>query len=134
MAVVGSPAYFADRKRPKAPQDLTQHNSLNLRLPTHGGSLYAWEFEKNGRELNVRVEGQLVFNRAGLLLQGALRGLGLAYLTEGHVQPYVSEGRLVRVLQDWCPPFSGYHLYYPGRRQPSQAFTLLVEALRHHGK
>ncbi|WP_027576150.1 LysR family transcriptional regulator [Bradyrhizobium sp. WSM1743] len=134
MAVVGSPSYFADRKRPKTPQDLTHHNCLNLRLPTHGGSLYAWEFEKNGRELNVRVEGQLVFNSAGLLLDGALKGLGLAYLTEGHVQPYLSEGRLVRVLSDWCPPFSGYHLYYPCRRQPSPAFSLLVEALRYRGK
>jgi DNA-binding transcriptional LysR family regulator len=134
MAVVGSPSYFAVRKRPKTPQDLTQHNCLNLRLPTHGGSLYAWEFEKNGRELNVRVDGQLVFNSAGLLLEGALKGLGLAYLTEGHVQPYVSEGRLVRVLADWCPPFSGYHLYYPSRRQPSPAFALLVDALRHRAR
>lgn len=134
MAVVGSPSYFAVRKRPKTPQDLTQHNCLNLRLPTHGGSLYAWEFEKNGRELNVRVDGQLVFNSAGLLLEGALKGLGLAYLTEGHVQPSVSEGRLVRVLADWCPPFSGYHLYYPSRRQPSPAFALLVDALRHRAR
>ncbi|MDD1521355.1 MULTISPECIES: LysR family transcriptional regulator [Bradyrhizobium] len=134
MAVVGSPSYFAERKRPKNPQDLTHHNCLNLRLPTHGGSLYAWEFEKDGRELNVRVEGQLVFNSAGLLLDAALRGMGLAYLTEGHVRPYVAEGRLVRVLADWCPPFSGYHLYYPSRRQPSPAFTLLVEALRYRGK
>lgn len=134
MAVVGSPAYFASRKRPKAPQDLTSHNCLNLRLPTHGGSLYAWEFEKNGRELNVRVEGQLVFNSAGLLLEGALKGLGLAYLTEGHVKPFIAKGRLVRVLADWCPPFSGYHLYYPSRRQPSPAFSLLVDALRYRGK
>lgn len=134
MAVVGSPSYFANRKRPKTPQDLTQHNCLNLRLPTHGGSLYAWEFEKDGRELNVRVDGQLVFNSAGLLLDGALKGLGLAYLTEGHVQPHLSGGRLVRVLSDWCPPFSGYHLYYPSRRQPSPAFTLLVDALRYRGK
>lgn len=134
MAVVGSPSYFAERKRPRTPQDLTEHNCLNLRLPTHGGSLYAWEFEKNGRELNVRVDGQLVFNSAGLLLDGALKGLGLAYLTEGHVQANVSEGRLVRVLADWCPPFSGYHLYYPSRRQPSPAFSLLVDALRYRGR
>src|SRR4051812_7053989 len=134
MAVVGSPSYFATRKRPKTPQDLTLHNCLNLRLPTHGGSLYAWEFEKNGRELNVRVDGQLVFNSAGLLLGGALKGFGLAYLTEGHVQPYLSQGRLVRVLSDWCPPFPGYHLYYPSRRQPSPAFALLVEALRYRKK
>ena len=125
---------LAARKKPKIPQDLPHHNCLNLRLPTHGGSLYAWEFEKNGRELNVRVEGQLVFNSAGLLLDGALKGLGLAYLTEGHVQPYVSRGQLVRVLSDWCPPFSGYHLYYPSRRQPSPAFSLLVDALRYRRK
>ena len=92
--------------------------------------MYAWEFEKNGRELNVRVEGQLVFNGASALLDAALKGFGLAYLTEGHVQPYLSGGRLVRVLSDWCPPFSGYHLYYPSRRQPSPAFSLLVDALR----
>jgi DNA-binding transcriptional LysR family regulator len=133
MAVVGTPSYFLARKRPKAPQDLPSHNCLNLRLPTHGGSLYAWEFEKNGRELNVRVEGQLVFNSAGLLLEGALKGLGLAYLTEGHVQPFISQGRLERVLTDWCPQFSGYHLYYPSRRQPSPAFSLLVDALRYRG-
>jgi DNA-binding transcriptional LysR family regulator len=131
MAVVGSPSYFADRKRPRTPQDLTQHNCINLRLPTHGGSLYAWEFERNGRDVNVRVDGQLVFNGAGALLQAALQGFGLAYLTEGHVQPYLSSGQLVRVLSDWCPPFSGYHLYYPSRRQPSPAFALLVDALRY---
>jgi DNA-binding transcriptional LysR family regulator len=133
MAVVGSPSYFAERKRPKTPQDLTQQNCLNLRLPTHGGSLYAWEFEKNGRELNVRVEGQLVFNSAGLLLEGALKGFGLAYVTEGQARPYLSSGQLVRVLQDWCPPFSGYHLYYPSRRQSSPAFSLIVDALRYRG-
>jgi DNA-binding transcriptional LysR family regulator len=134
MAVVGSPSYFAARKRPRTPQELTNHNCLNLRLPTHGGSLYAWEFEKNGRELNVRVEGQLVFNSAGLLLQGALKGLGLAYLTQGHVQPYIARGQLVRVLSDWCPPFSGYHLYYTSRRQVSPAFSLIVDALRYRGQ
>jgi DNA-binding transcriptional LysR family regulator len=134
LRMVGSPSYFAERKRPKAPQDLTNHNCLNLRLPTHGGSLYAWEFEKDGRELNVRVEGQLVFNSAGLLLQGALQGLGLAYLTEGHVQPYISKGELVRVLSDWCPPFSGYHIYYASRRQASPAFSLLVDALKYRGR
>ena len=134
MAVVGSPSYFAGRKRPRTPQDLTDHSCLNLRLPTHGGSLYAWEFEKNGRAVNVRVEGQLVFNSAGLLLEGALKGFGLGYLTEGHVQPGISQGRLVGVLSDWCPSFPGYHLYYPSRRQPSPAFSLLVEALRRPSK
>jgi DNA-binding transcriptional LysR family regulator len=130
MAVVGAPSYFGIRKKPRTPQDLTSHNCLNLRLPTHGG-LYAWEFEKNGRALNVRVDGQLVFNGAGPLLNAALNGFGLAYLMEGHVQQYITEGRLVRVLSDWCPSFSGYHLYYPSRRQPSPAFSLLVDALRY---
>ena len=134
MAVVGASSYFADRKKPRTPQDLTQHNCINLRLPTHGGSLYAWEFEKHGREVNVRVEGQLVFNGTAALLQAALKGFGLAYLMEGHVQPYLSSGQLVRVLSDWCPPFSGYHLYYPSRRQPSPAFSLLVDALRYRRK
>src|SRR6516162_160202 len=134
MAVVGASSYFADRKKPRTPQDLTQHNCINLRLPTHGGSLYAWEFERNGREVNVRVEGQLIFNGAAALLQATLKGFGLAYLTEGHVQPYLSSGQLIRVLSDWCPPFSGYHLYYPSRRQPSPAFSLLVDALRYRRK
>ena len=130
MAVVGAPSYFLTHKKPRTPQDLTGHNCINLRLPTHG-SLYAWEFKKNGRALNVRVEGQLVFNGAGALLNAALKGLGLTYLTQDRVQPYVSTGELVRVLSDWCPPFSGYHLYYPSRRQPSPAFSLLVDALRY---
>src|SRR6266446_375456 len=125
MAVVGSPSYFAIHKKPRTPQDLTSHNCINLRLPAHS-RLYAWEFEKNGRTLNVRVEGQLVFNGTGALLNAALNGFGLAYLMEGHVQQYITEGRLVRVLSDWCPRFSGYHLYYPSRRQPSPAFSLLV--------
>ena len=130
MAVVGSPAYFAEHKPPKIPQDLTAHKCINLRLPTHGG-LYAWEFEKAGRELNVRVDGQLVFGTACLLLTAARAGFGLAYLTEEQVSDDLKSGRLVRVLADWCPPFSGYHLYYPSRRQPTQAFALLVEALRY---
>ena len=134
MAVVGTPSYLRGRPEPKKPQDLIGHNCINLRLPTHGGSLYAWEFERNGREVNVRVEGQLIFNGTGALLQAARQGSGLAYLTEGHVQPYLSSGQLVRVLSDWCPPFSGYHLYYPSRRQPSPAFSLLVNALRYRGK
>jgi DNA-binding transcriptional LysR family regulator len=133
MAVVGAPAYFGRRPRPKTPQDLTGHNCVNLRLPTHGG-LYAWEFEKNRRELNVRVEGQLVFNTAGLLLEAAVAGFGLAYLPEEQVQAYLDDGRLIRVLADWCPPFPGYHLYYPSRRQTTPAFALLVDALRHRGR
>jgi len=132
MAVVGAPSYFADRAPPKVPQDLTNHNCINLRLPTRGG-LYAWEFEKDQREMNVRVEGQLVFGASRLLLAAARAGLGLAYLTEEQVRGDLESGRLVRVLADWCAPFSGYHLYYPSRRQPTQAFALLVEALRYRG-
>ena len=130
MAVVGAPAYFAERKPPKAPQDLTDHNCINLRLPTHGG-LYAWEFEKHGREMNVRVDGQLVLGTASFMLMAARAGFGLAYLPEEEVRSDLESGRLIRVLADWCPPFSGYHLYYPSRRQPTQAFALLVEALRY---
>jgi DNA-binding transcriptional LysR family regulator len=130
MAVVGSRSYFERRKRPQTPRDLTAHDCINLRLPTHG-SLYTWEFEKNKREVNVHVEGQLVFNNIALRLNAALAGLGLAFLPEDLVQVDISAGRLVRVLADWCPPFAGYHLYYPSRRQSSPAFALLVEALRY---
>ncbi|WP_027160873.1 LysR family transcriptional regulator [Mesorhizobium sp. WSM1293] len=133
MAVVGSPAYFATRPKPRTPQDLTTHNCINLRLPTYGG-LYAWEFEKAGRELKVRVEGQLVFNTAALRMNAVLAGLGLAYLPEEQVTAHLANGRLVRVLADWCGPFPGYHLYYPSRRQATPAFSLLVEALRYRGK
>ena len=130
MAVVGASSYFRNRSEPKKPQDLVEHNCINLRLPTHGG-LYAWEFEKGSRELKVRVEGQLLFSTTTQMLHAALAGLGLAYLPEGLVQPHINKGRLKRVLEDWCPPYPGYHLYYPSRRQPSAAFALLVEALRH---
>ena len=132
MAVVGSPTYFARRSKPRTPQELTQHNCVNLRLPTYGG-LYAWEFEKGGRELKVRVEGQLTFNAIALRLNAALAGLGLAYLPEDVVQRELAAGRLVRALEDWCPPFSGYHLYYPSRRQPTPAFAVLLDALRFRG-
>jgi DNA-binding transcriptional LysR family regulator len=132
MAVVGSPSYFAKRKRPRAPQDLTAHDCINLRLPTYGG-LYVWEFEEGARELKVRVEGQLVFNNIALRLNAAPAGFGLAYLPEDLVQAHVAEGRLVRVLSDWCPPFSGYHLYYPSRRQSAPAFAVVVDALRYRG-
>jgi DNA-binding transcriptional LysR family regulator len=130
MAVVGSRSYFERRKRPQAPRDLTAHDCVNLRLPTHGG-LYTWEFEKNKREVNVHVEGQLVFNNIALRLNAALAGLGLAFLPEDLVKADIAAGRLVRVLADWCPPFAGYHFYYPSRRQSSPAFALLVEALRY---
>ena len=132
MAVVGAPSYFARRPHPRKPQDLTAHDCINIRLPTYGG-FYAWEFEKKGRELKVRVEGQLVFNNVALRLNAALAGFGLAYLPEDQVQTHLADGRLVRVLDDWCPPFSGYHLYYPSRRQPTPAFALLVDALRYRG-
>ena len=130
MAVVGSPAYLKARSAPRTPQELTQHNCINLRLPAHRG-LYVWEFEKNGRDLRVRVEGQLTFNTAALMMRAALQGHGLAYLTEQQVMTHLDSGELVRVLGSWCLPFPGYHLYYTSRRQPSAAFKVLVEALRY---
>jgi DNA-binding transcriptional LysR family regulator len=130
MAAVASPAYFSGRKPPRTPQDLALHNCINLRFPTRGG-LYAWEFEKAGRALNVRVEGQFVVNDIALALQAALDGLGIAYLPEDYVRAEIEGRRLTRVLDSWCPPFPGYHLYYPSRRHQSPAFTLLVEALRY---
>jgi DNA-binding transcriptional LysR family regulator len=130
MAVVGAPSYFKRRPEPKKPQDLLEHNCITLRLPSHGG-LYAWEFEKGGRQLRVRVEGQLVYNTTAQMLNAAIAGLGLAYMPEGLVQAFVAKRRLKRVLEDWCLPYSGYHLYYPSRRQPSAAFALLVRALRY---
>ena len=133
MAVVGSPGYFASRPKPRRPQDLTSHACINIRLPTHG-AIYAWEFEKRGRELKVRVDGQLVFNNVGLRMNAVLAGLGLAYLPEDQVGKHLDSGRLVRVLDDWCPPFAGYHLYYPSRRQMTPAFALLVDALRYRAK
>jgi DNA-binding transcriptional LysR family regulator len=128
-AVVGAPAYFATRTAPLVPQDLTAHRCINLRLPTLGG-IYAWEFEKDGGELRVRVEGPLVFNGTAPMLDAALAGFGLAYVPEDMVQAHIADGRLIRVLEDWCPPYPGYHLYYPSRRQPTPAFVLLVNALR----
>jgi DNA-binding transcriptional LysR family regulator len=132
MAVVGAPSYFATRPSPRTPQDLAEHNCINLRLTTLGG-LYAWELERDGRELKVRVDGQLVFNDPGMVLRAAASGFGLACVLEDHVEAYLASGDLVRVLADWCPPFPGYHLYYPSRRQPSAAFALLVDALRYRG-
>jgi DNA-binding transcriptional LysR family regulator len=132
MAAVGAPSYFARRPPPRRPQELAAHTCINLRLPIHGG-LYAWEFERNRRAVNVRVDGQLVFNSIGPILAAAVDGFGIAYLPEGEVLPDLRAGRLVRVLEDWCPPFPGYHLYYPSRRQASPAFALVVEALRYRG-
>jgi DNA-binding transcriptional LysR family regulator len=130
MAVVGAPSYFARRSSPTKPPDLTDHDCINLRLPTYGG-LYAWEFEKGDCELKVRVEGQLVFNGTAQMLNAALAGFGLTYVPEDLAQPHLVAGRLERALEDWCPPFPGQHLYYPSRRQPTPAFALLVEALRY---
>ncbi|KQZ42022.1 LysR family transcriptional regulator [Ensifer sp. Root558] len=132
MVVAGSPDYFARYPRPQTPHDLTGHNCINLRLPTLGG-LYAWEFERDGRPLNVRVEGQFVSNDVPIIIDAALGGLGLACLPDDHLGPLVKSGRLVPVLEDWCPPFPGFHLYYPSRRLASPAFALLVEALRFRG-
>lgn len=130
MAAVGSPAYFADRNPPRTPHDLAGHNCINLRFPTLG-SIYAWEFEQAGRALNVRVEGQFIANDIALMRQAALDGLGIAYLPADYLQPEIDAGRLMRILDDWTPPFPGYFLYYPSRRQQSPAFALLVEALRY---
>lgn len=131
FALVGTKGYFARNPPPATPHDLVNHRCVNLRLPTHGG-LYAWEFQKKGgREFNVRVEGQLVFNGIYEVLDGALAGLGLAYVPEILAQPHIAKGRLVRILEEWCPLWSGYHLYYPSRRQPSQAMKLVADALRY---
>jgi DNA-binding transcriptional LysR family regulator len=132
MAAVAAPAYFARRGTPRTPQDLTEHDCINLRLPTYGG-LYAWEFEKAGRELRVRVEGRLIVNSVTPMLQAALDGFGIAYLAEDQIRPHLDSGALVEVLGDWSPPFPGYHLYYPSRRQPTPAFSLIVDALRYRG-
>jgi len=130
MAVVGSPGYFAQRPMPRTPQDLAGHRCINLRLLSAGG-LYAWELEKDGHELRVRVEGQLAFNSTRMIVRAAAAGFGLGFVMEDQVAQQLADGRLIRVLEDWCPSFAGYHLYYPSRREPSAAFALLVEALRY---
>lgn len=132
MAVVGSPAYFAKHPAPLAPQDLADHRCINLCLPTSGG-FYAWEREKDGREVRVRVEGQLAFNNASMVVRAAEDGLGLGFVMEDHVVKALADRRLVRALEDWCQPFTGYHFYYPSRRQPSAAFAVVVDALRWRG-
>jgi DNA-binding transcriptional LysR family regulator len=129
MMVVGSPAYFERHGKPQTPHDLTGHNCINLRLPTKG-SLYSWEFEKDGRPLNVRVEGQFTCNDVTMNVDAAVNGLGLICLPSDTLRGAPQGGQLVRVLEDWCPLFPGYHLYYPSRRQNSPAFNLLVEHLR----
>jgi DNA-binding transcriptional LysR family regulator len=132
LVVVGAPSYFARRPRPKRPQDLTAHECINIRFPTQGG-LFAWEFEKRGRELKVRVEGPLVCNSLSVRLHAAVAGLGLTCLPEDQVQTHLADGRLIQVLDDWCPSFSGYHLYYPSRRQLTPAFAVLADTLRYRG-
>jgi DNA-binding transcriptional LysR family regulator len=132
MAVVGAPSYFADRAVPLTPRDLSDHKCISYRQST-GGGLYAWEFERDGVELDVRVRGPIVINDNEMLVNAALGGLGLVYTFESQVAQYVADGRLIRVLEDWCPPFPGYHLYYPSRRQHTPAFALLLEALRYKG-
>jgi DNA-binding transcriptional LysR family regulator len=132
LIVVGSPAYFAAHPPPRTPQDLAAHACINIRLPTLGG-LYAWEFEKAGREVRVPVTGPLVFNTGMPVPRAARAGLGLAMVFEDMVAEDLAAGRLVQVLADWCQPFPGYHLYYPSRRQPTPAFALLAEALRWRG-
>ena len=129
MAAVASPAYFKSHPVPKAPEDLTSHRCINIRFPTHGG-LYVWEFERRGRQVNVRVDGQVTFNMSPHIVLAALDGLGVAFLPEEEFSPHIEAGGLVRVLDNWCPPFPGYHLYYPSRRQPSPAFSLVLDALR----
>jgi DNA-binding transcriptional LysR family regulator len=130
MAVVATPGYFAKYGKPKAPEDLSKHNCINLRLPTLGG-IYAWEFEKGGRDINIRVEGQLTVNDIAVIRRAALAGAGLAFIPEDYVASDLAAGELVEVLAAWSPPFPGYHLYYPSRRQQSPAFAVLIEALRY---
>ena len=129
-SVVGAPAYFEGRTKPMTPRDLTEHACINLRLPTHGG-FFIWDFRKDDQDLNVRVHGRVAFNTVATIRQAALDGLGLAYIPHDMVEAALQDGRLVHVLADWCPPRPGYHLYYPSRRQPSPAFALVVDALRH---
>ncbi|WP_448664751.1 LysR family transcriptional regulator [Sphingomonas sp. CJ20] len=132
MLAVASPAYFAARGRPRTLEELTGHACLNLRLPTYGG-LYAWEFEQEGRARRVRVEGQLTFSSIFPILEAARDGFGIGYLPQTLVQSSLESGTLEAVLTEWSPPFPGYHLYYPSRRQPTAAFAALVEGLRYRG-
>lgn len=129
LAVVASPDYFEAHGKPRVPQDLMAHQCINQRMPSSGG-LYVWDFERRGQQMNVRVDGPLIFNTTQPQVDAALAGLGITLLPEDELMPYLEDGRLVRVLEDWCPKFEGYHLYYPSRRQPSPAFTMVVQALR----
>jgi DNA-binding transcriptional LysR family regulator len=130
MAIVGSPGYLAERELPRKPQDLTAHNCINLRLPTLGG-FYPWELKKGTRAVQARVEGQFAFNGTYQMLDAALSGCGLAYVPADLVQAHVAAGRLIRVLEDWCPTFPGLHAYYANRREFSRAMTVVIDALRY---
>lgn len=130
MAVVGAPAYLAGKALPQTPGDLITHNCINLRLQTHG-ELSSWEFSRQGEKIEARVRGQAIFNTTPQKLTAVLEGAGLTYLPEDLVRPHIDAGALVPLLQDWWPSFPGYHLYYPSRRQPSPAFTLMVDTLRY---
>jgi DNA-binding transcriptional LysR family regulator len=132
MAAFAAPSYLERHGTPLTPYDLAKHNCISLRMATSGG-LYAWEFERDGKELKVKTEGQLVFNDAGMIVTAALAGRGIAFTVEGHVARYFTDGSLVRILEDWCEPFDGYYLYYPSRRQPSPAFSLVLDGLRYRG-
>ena len=132
MAAVASPDYFAKHPIPNTPHELTQHLCINQRMVTSGG-LYVWDFDQDGGDLNVRVDGQLTFNTSEHIVEAALAGFGIAFLPEEEFSPHIEEGRLIRVLEPWCAPFSGYYLYYPSRKQPSPAFSLVVDALRESG-
>ncbi|CDZ42661.1 LysR family transcriptional regulator [Neorhizobium galegae] len=128
-SVVGSSEYFERYPVPESPQDLTAHNCVNLRLPTSGG-LYAWEFQEDGREFSVRVDGQLVYSNIGSAIDAALDGMGIAYAPTDLIRGYVDDGHLREVIKDWCPTFQGYHLYYPNKRNHSPAFSTFVDAFR----
>lgn len=132
MVIVGSPDYFKGRAIPTSPQELQQHNCITLRLSSNGG-LYAWELCDGDRPIEVKVSGQATFNSAYQMLNAALSGVGLAFLTAEIAEPYVKGGRLLSVMSEWCPPFPGLHAYYLSRRHPSRAFTLVIDALRYQG-
>ncbi len=133
MVVAASPEYFTRYPVPQHPNDLMAQDCINQRMPSSGG-LYVWDFEKDGEKINVRVDGSLIFNTVPPQIDAALAGLGVVLLPEDDLQSYLESGQLVRVLEDWCPVFEGYHLYYPSRRQPSPAFSLVVNALRYESR
>lgn len=132
LVAIGAPDYFAARGVPQTPQDLVGHNCINQRM-TSGGGFYAWEFQRDGQDIRVRVDGQLIFNSTLPMVDAALAGYGIAYVPEDIAADHVAAGRLQIVLDDWSPKFAGYYLYYPSSRQNAPAFKVIVDALRHHG-